>query len=210
MGTDWWHDLRLCHHLHAPLALARAAVREASPSPVYGAALLMRFGTSIPSRVQIPPPPRKITEAPVQVTGASSFPPAQMGVSAGHKGYSKRISHASGSHVMFFLSPRAARKGKERRENRTSTRSLTDRASDYGSEGCRFESCRVHTDRRPRITPGSSAFQGCTAAKYSNRVKRYCPWRRTAGRWRRALPPLSGFPARVPRRPVPASAPRLG
>ena len=30
---------------------------EASPSPVYGARLLSGFGTKIPSRVQIPPPP---------------------------------------------------------------------------------------------------------------------------------------------------------
>src|SRR3954451_24673961 len=61
---------------------------------------------------------------------------------------------------MFFLSPRAARKGKERRENRTSTRSLTDRASDYGSEGCRFESCRVHSrSKAPDESPGPSSFR---------------------------------------------------
>ncbi|CAL2056203.1 protein of unknown function [Streptomyces murinus] len=46
---------------------------------------------------------------------------------------------------MFFLSPgRAERNGNGDKNKRTSTRSLTDRASDYGSEGCRFESCRVH------------------------------------------------------------------
>lgn len=36
---------------------ARGGVREASPSLVYGAALLMRLGASTPSRVQIPEPP---------------------------------------------------------------------------------------------------------------------------------------------------------
>ncbi|EGJ76133.1 putative secreted protein [Streptomyces sp. Tu6071] len=43
-----------------PQALARRQVwlLEASPSPVYGAALLMRFGAYPPSRVQIPPPPQ--------------------------------------------------------------------------------------------------------------------------------------------------------
>lgn len=38
----------------------------------------------------------------------------------------------------------------------TGTRSLTDRASDYGSEGCRFESCRVHSSPKgPRRNPGA-------------------------------------------------------
>lgn len=37
-----------------------------------------------------------------------------------------------------------------------STRSLTDRASDYGSEGCRFESCRVHSPRGPPVHRGAS------------------------------------------------------
>src|SRR5829696_4386345 len=32
---------------------------EASPSPVYGAALLMRLGASTPSRVRIPEPPHR-------------------------------------------------------------------------------------------------------------------------------------------------------
>ncbi len=182
---------------------------EASPSPVYGAALLMRFGSYSPSRVQIPPPPLHL-EAPVPRTGASAFPgfprprlrvPTRpLGVFAGHKGCGERISHDGGSHVMFFLSPGTGRKGRERRRNkRTSTRSLTDRASDYGSEGCRFESCRVHTDERPRITPGPLAFQGRTAAKCSNRVSRRRPWHPTAcrarpaplPRWLRRRPPSS-------------------
>lgn len=157
---------------------------EASPSPVYGAALLMRFGTSIPSRVQIPPPPLEhrspgpgdrgfvvphLTSPHLTRPDRAPEGPSE-GVFAGHKGYGKRISHDGGSHVMFFLSPRAGRKGRERRQkNRiTSTRSLTDRASDYGSEGCRFESCRVHTVQRPRRDPGPLAFRGRTAAKYSN------------------------------------------
>ncbi len=147
---------------------------EASPSPVYGAALLMRFGTQIPSRVQIPPPPHLIPKPRSSGPGlrrcsdprASPLPPRSIpgliSVSAGRKGYANRISHDGGSHVMFFLSPRAGRKGRERKDKnkRTSTRSLTDRASDYGSEGCRFESCRVHRDQRPRRNPGPLAFSG--------------------------------------------------
>lgn len=73
----------------------------------------------------------------------------QDSVCPAHKGCGKRISHDGGSHVMFFLSPGTGRRGRDRDKNRTSTRSLTDRASDYGSEGCRFESCRVHTGKRP-------------------------------------------------------------
>lgn len=41
------------------------------------------------------------------------------------------------------------RRGTKTQALSTSTRSLTDRASDYGSEGCRFESCRVHIIQRP-------------------------------------------------------------
>ena len=66
-----------------------------------------------------PPPPLTITEAPVHPTGASAFPrqlPAAHQVSAGHKGCAEWISHDGGSHVMFFLSPRAARRGQERRQ----------------------------------------------------------------------------------------------
>ncbi len=44
---------------------ARVGCVEASPSPVYGAALLMRFGVYPPSRVQIPPPPLLFVQAPV-------------------------------------------------------------------------------------------------------------------------------------------------
>lgn len=44
---------------------ARVGCVEASPSPVYGAALLMRFGAYPPSRVQIPPPPLLFVQAPI-------------------------------------------------------------------------------------------------------------------------------------------------
>jgi hypothetical protein len=41
-------------------------------------------------------------------------------------------------------------------------------ARSYGSEGCRFESCRVHTGQRPlRITP-EGPFSCRTAAEYRN------------------------------------------
>ncbi|MBW8702321.1 hypothetical protein MBT84_22190 [Streptomyces sp. MBT84] len=56
----------------------------------------------------------------------------------------------------------------------------------YGSEGCRFESCRVHTDQKPRSDPGPLVFRGRAAVKYGNRVGRYRPWPRTACRSRRA------------------------
>lgn len=49
---------------------------------------------------------------------------------------------------MLFSQRRPGRKVRgagPRLRPRTRTRSLTDRASDYGSEGCRFESCRVHS-----------------------------------------------------------------
>ena len=52
----------------------REGRREASPSLVYGAALLMRFGDNPPSRVQIPQPPlpiSKIAETPALAAGVS-------------------------------------------------------------------------------------------------------------------------------------------
>lgn len=146
-------------------------MREASPSPVYGAALLMRFGTSIPSRVQIPPPPRQDPKPRSTRTGASAFggaaarSPSSQGV---------RQTDFTWRRQSCNVLPVAASgpKARERDNNKTSTRSLTDRASDYGSEGCRFESCRVHTGERPRRDPGPLAFQSRTAAKCSNRVNR--------------------------------------
>ena len=80
---------RLWHHVTrtalAPL-VARLCV-EASPSLVYGAALLMRFGYP-PSRVQIPEPPRtrfgtpgrSATGGPVVVAG-----PSRPGAAAGRR-----------------------------------------------------------------------------------------------------------------------------
>lgn len=136
----------------------------------------MRFGTSIPSRVQIPPPPRLITEAPVHPTGASSFPPRPESAPTGSFPRSQGlwITDFTGRRQSCNVLPVAASgpKGPGAAENKTSTRSLTDRASDYGSEGCRFESCRVHTGERPRRDPGPLAFQGRTAAQYSNRGPR--------------------------------------
>jgi len=55
----------------------------------------------------------------------------------------------------------------------------------------------VHTGQRPRRDPGPLAFHGRTAAKYSNRVNRYGPWRRTAGRSRHA-PALRSLRRRPP------------
>lgn len=151
VGRDWWRSVQLCHHLHAPPALARALRMEASPSPVYGAALLMRFGAYPPSRVQIPPPPHH-TEAPVPRTGASVVP--------------RRLPSSGRVRLMDFASRRRscnvvlATPTGQKNPRSTSTRSLTDRASDYGSEGCRFESCRVHIDKRPRSNPGPLALPG--------------------------------------------------
>ncbi len=74
--------------------------REASPSLVYGAALLMRFGVTP------------------------------------HPGFKSR-------------SLRKAEPLEDRLQLNTRARSSTDRASDYGSEGCRFESCRAHSRSEP-------------------------------------------------------------
>lgn len=63
---------------------------------------------------------------------------------------------------MLFSQRRPGRK----KPGTPSTRSLTDRASDYGSEGCRFESCRVHSrPEAPRRNPG-----GLSRCPYSGDV----------------------------------------
>ncbi len=156
----------------------REGVLEASPSPVYGAALLMRFGSYHPSRVQIPPPPQFI-EAPVrQDRGFDAFRSVRP---AGRSGWFRalpdrcpslvrartddlhpeRFRRSAGVWVMDFASRRGpcivvlARPTGRKTPGSPSTRSLTDRASDYGSEGCRFESCRVHSrTEAPDKSPG--------------------------------------------------------
>lgn len=61
---------------------------------------------------------------------------------------------------MLFSQRRPGRK----KPGTPSTRSLTDRASDYGSEGCRFESCRVHSrPEAPRRDPGGLSRCLCSS-----------------------------------------------
>lgn len=88
---------------------------------------------------------------------------ARSGVSAGQRVSGLWISRHGAGHVMLFSQRRRGRKN----PGSTSTRSLTDRASDYGSEGCRFESCRVHS--RPEA-PEKSGASGVSAS-YSSEVR---------------------------------------
>lgn len=157
----------------------RGGVLEASPSPVYGAALLMRFGSYHPSRVQIPPPPQFI-EAPVrQDRGFDAFrgPRADRGAPVVFRAcpaagptdaddlHPARFRRSAWVWVMDFASRRGpcivvlARPTGRKTPGSPSTRSLTDRASDYGSEGCRFESCRVHSrTEAPDESPGPLSY----------------------------------------------------
>ena len=60
LGADALPGPGQCRYAMAHRTAPRVRVED-SPSPVYGAALLMRLGASTPSRVQIPPPPLSFT-----------------------------------------------------------------------------------------------------------------------------------------------------
>ena len=169
--SDWSQPSRLCHHSFTR-PLTRARTQEASPSPVYGAALLMRFGLYRPSRVQIPPPPPSHTPgAPLPPRpGLLSFPPAphpshppQTAIPPAHPASPLSISSPAPPHVMLSTQRRPAPPAAKPR-----TRSSTDRASDYGSEGCRFESCRVHTGQAPAGFSGRGLRHVAPAATYGD------------------------------------------
>lgn len=163
VGADWRQPTGLCHHQHTPrrpLWVERVCV-EASPSLVYGAALLMRFGViphpgfksrslrfdlhdhrspgphgrgffrSRPSRTDRPRAPR------ARRCGQSR---AQRHFR--RSGWVRETDFASGCRSCNVVP--ATPTGKKT-AGKPSARSLTDRASDYGSEGCRFESCRAHS-----------------------------------------------------------------
>lgn len=89
--------------------------------------------------------------------------PRHKGVSPGQRCYGQWISPHGAGHVMLFPQRRPARKT----AGKPSARSLTDRASDYGSEGCRFESCRAHSRSKP--PPGNP--DGGFVVAYSSEVQ---------------------------------------
>ena len=78
--------------------------------------------------------------APGHLGAAASTAPENE-VFAGQWGCGKRISPDGAGHVMLSPQRRPARKT----AGKPSARSLTDRALDYGSRGCRFESCRARS-----------------------------------------------------------------
>ncbi len=195
--SDWSQPSRLCHH-SPTRPLTRARTQEASPSPVYGAALLMRFGSYRPSRVQIPPPPPSHHPGAPAATPAGAPPvsraptPSKRPISAGHPTSPQSISPPAPPHVMLSTQRRPALPAAKPR-----TRSSTDRASDYGSEGCRFESCRVHTAQRPpEIIRGPLAW-GVQQRSTATPLLSQCPWPLTTGSGR-PVPPLRSPPRRPP------------
>lgn len=163
----------------------------------------MRFGVYPPSRVQIPPPPLH-PEAPCPWRGASVVLGAR-GSAEGvpGRGAGGRFPSSAMVRLMDFASRRrscnvvlATPTGKKK-PGTPSTRSLTDRASDYGSEGCRFESCRVHSRPEAPEKSGASGVSGVGGSE--GRVPRQ-PWpapearrgdacrsRRLVGPWQKSV-----------------------
>lgn len=107
---------------------------EASPSPVYGAALLMRFGFNAHREFKS----RRLRH----LSGAS-----QWGAPDAFPTYGASLPKG-GSEAR----PDACRLSDGR--SRPCARSSTDRALDYGSRGYRFESCRAHSVKSRDIRMG--------------------------------------------------------
>ena len=148
---------------------------EVSPSPVYGARLLSGFGTHIPSRVRIPPPPPALERPAVPRRAAPGL--ASSASCPVRPGPDWRFRAGRG----IVLIRRQA-----------GTHSLMDRASDYGSEGWGFDSLWVrHPGPRSarglfhaRGLLGSRAVPGApaqpvvaTSASCSRSWRRASAWR---------------------------------